>query len=368
MSNGERTPPIKPQESVDSRLAALLVLQDMQAALERLAKQADSLRVHDAINHVGREVTSKVYELTHQPSPREIALMRWAKVRSISGANTYVVQGRIISMSIPWMSDFAESLLSRMVGTSLSLNDVKDAGYRAVKSCVWVFDPSQHGDSFQEYAWPFVYAAVQHCLATGQMEFAETIPMEYLRQLCEQYSLPVQPEPVSPSPVVAPESQVIATPPAPVRDDPKPIQTDLPAKPREPDPPPAIEDSKLQKPEPLKLDPEQEANRKQQRRFCRWAKDDLQIDVTQDQFDHAVQLVAEKFHPLAKNTVDRVDVPSSFRGGKSAVRREAVRLLPQRVQEFDPAGGEHINQFLVVWLEAKLNEFVKGNGKKKRET
>lgn len=57
--------------------------------------------------------------------------------------------------------------------------------------------------------------------------------------------------------------------------------------------------------------------------------------------------------------------PDAFRGGKSAVRREAYRLLPERIRAFDPAGGEHFTQFVTVWLEANLNEFVAGNGRRR---
>ncbi len=371
MANGETTTPVRETQADDPSKEALLALRDLQPVLERLGRRSASNRVLDAVDHIRRAVLSKLEEKNNrEPEPRVPALMHWARVHGIYGNNPFQVQGTIIKRSVPWMAVMAGEMFQMEMSTAISLDALKTAGYYAIKGCVWAFDPSIHGDDFEVFARPFVCAALRHCLQVGRIDIAEKPSMAFLRSLPGADSpaaVPVasadrQPDciPATPAPVRTPQQPVAAVlpedaspaasegfPPAPVpsHQDPPAIHTSAPA-----------------------LTPEEEAEHKRMRRFCRWAKDTHQVAVSQDQFDQAVGLVAQKFHPLAKSTVDHVDVPSSFRGGKSAVRHEAVRLLPERVREFDPAGGEHFNQFLTVWLAAELKAFVAGNGKKKKET
>ena len=355
MANGETVTPV---EQLDRRHQALLRLEKRLPELEQDAAESQSRRVIDGVDHVRRAVQSKRFEYEHPRvlSPRDAALMQWAPGRYL-GDSPYAVQGGMIHSGVQWMSEAAVQLLQESPSSSLNLDVVKTAGYRAVKACACNFDPSHHGEDFHSFALPFVIAAMKYCLEVGNQVLPNTTQMDFLQSLIDRKSVTEAVEPAATTPVA---SVAVAEPSAhhgsagngtripraeAVR--PKPFRTPLPSAPA--------------------MSPEQEAECKRRRRFCRWAKDGYQIAVTQDQFEQAVQEISEKHHPLANGVVDKMGTLNTFRGGKSAVRREAKRLLPERVRDFDPAGGEHFNQFLTVWLEPKLREFVAGNGKKRRE-
>ncbi|MDD4287721.1 MAG: hypothetical protein PHO20_02815 [Candidatus Peribacteraceae bacterium] len=358
----ESEPATPPKEPVDPRHQALLTLSECMSEMQELARQSQSDRVFLGMDHLRRAVRAKLDEYEHPriPSPREIALMQWAAEHGIPGDAPYAVQGNIITMHRRWMEHMARKIFQKS-SRRICLNDVRTAGFRAVMACAWNFDPSCHGTDFPSFARPLVIAAMQHCLAVGKVDLPKQTSIELLLSFIGR----------EPAPEEAPASSPVVASPAVTTDSPSPLPAAAPAaKPVRPAPsatPKPRRDPPQSSPMVATLAPERQSEIERKRRFCDWAKSTYQIPVAQDQFDQAVKAIVEKHYPLANGVVDKTDGLSSFRGGKSAVRREAMRLLPERVRDFDPAGGEHFNQFLTVWLAAELKAFVAGNGKKKKE-
>ncbi len=287
--------------------------------------------------------------LDGQKRRRNAAIMRWSRTHNFDGATVYQVQGCIIRRNIPWMAEIAKAECIRDGDSAVSLDELKTAGYRVLTACAVVFNPDVDGVDFRKFCAPYLISALRHCIREGGLAIPNRPTMDILRLISEGApSITGSAEQQEPETMEEPSDQQIR------------------AEAHDPAPAPAQPDEHA--PAQLAAEPEltseQEQEHKRKRRFCRWAKDEHQIPVTQEQFDLAVQEIANKHHPLAKGIVDRIKNLNTFRGGKSAVRREAYRLLPERVRDFDPAGGEHFNQFVVVWLEARLQEFVAGNGKR----
>lgn len=281
---------------------------------------------------------------------RNIALTAWAGRHQVQGWNVFTVQGSIIRSNNRWAQELAFNIHGSHDSSTLSPNDRTTAAYRVLKCCAVFFNPLQHGEDFQLFAEPYLQRVLTHCAATGTMDIPEQTTLDFLLSLgngaLPSAHLPVQTTKQKDQPPA----------PAPVAELPQQVTPDRPA-----------EDAVPRQPQPdhPALSPEEDQEHKRRRRLCRWAKDEHNIQVHQEQFEQAVEALAEKHHPLAKGVVERIPNLNAFRGGKSAVRREAYRLLPERIRTFDPAGGEHFTQFVTVWLEANLKEFVAGNGKRR---
>lgn len=320
--------------------AALLKIQSLLPELVQLSVLSQSASVQNAIGQVRNAVERKLTERgVGGREERDRRLMVWAKRHGVSGMNAYYVQGSLIRMGISWMNREAEALFAEAESPAISLDDLKTAGFRTLKGLAYHYDPFVHGDCFLRFSERFVTSAMTHCLRVGALVVPNEARFEeILSYRTNGESLPDAPPPERPLPPHCPEQ----------RKAPKPPQQTLPDPPRPPQPP-----------EPERT-PEEQEEQKRQRRFCRWAKDEYQIPVSQDQFEEAVRQIAEKHHSLANGVVDKLHIHSSFHGGKKAVRHEAARLLPLRIREFDPAGGEHFNRFVSQWLELKLKEMVKG--------
>ena len=335
--------------------AALVAMSNSMSNLSQLAEQAKNRRVILAVEElktVVREVLSG--ERSPQLSSHDTSLMHWAGRHRIVGGSPFAVRGSLISTSIPWMAAIAEQLRAEAGSTALSFEDTKTAGYRTLKACAATFDPGTHGYNFRTFAEPEVRAAIGHCLFTGKLDIPDKPTLEEIQRLCaatkSQMRSVVAP-PVHSSPSRRPISDPIVDqkhvePPTEPEADP----------PANSSPPPAT---------PRALSPEEVDENKRKRRFCRWAKDEHQIQVTQEQFEEAVNQVAQKFHPLANSIARQISVPSAFYGGGKAVRHEASRLMQEIVREFDPGEGTHITEFVRVRLTPKLEEFVKPKEKKK---
>ncbi|MDD5751471.1 MAG: hypothetical protein PHS73_03045, partial [Candidatus Peribacteraceae bacterium] len=188
---------------------------------------------------------------------------------------------------------------------------------------------------------------VCHCHAAGKLDFPDEAPFT----LIESYATngkPIQAAPLAVSPAPA------ASPPSP---HPEPSAPPLPPENTQP----VAAATRRHPPKaPAKIDPEPEQTeeQKRQRRFCRWVREEYGILVDQYQFEEAVDHMTEKFQSLAKGAANRLKIPATYRGEKKTIRKEALRLLPLRIREFDPLSGQHFNQFVSDWLDQKLQEFV----------
>jgi len=216
----ESEPATPPKEPVDPRHQALLKLSERMSEMQELAQQSQSDRVRLGIDHLCRAVRAKLdeYEHPHSPSPREIALMQWAAEHGIPGDDPYAVQGNIITMHTQWMGSLARKTFQRS-SRRICLNDVRTAGFRAVMSCAWNFDPSCHGTDFSSFARPLVIAAIQHCLAVGKVDLPKQTPIELLLSFIGR----------EPAPEEAPASSPVVASPAVTTASPSPLPAAAPA-------------------------------------------------------------------------------------------------------------------------------------------
>src|SRR3989339_641817 len=76
--------------------------------------------------------------------------------------------------------------------------------------------------------------------------------------------------------------------------------------------------------------------RTMQQRFCRFARDAFGIEVDQEYYAGAVEAVCGKLENLIGSTVSAMHIPGKIRGGKTAVRKEGARLIPEIVVRYDP--------------------------------
>jgi len=338
----------------DRRTLALRAIDGMLSALVLLGDQSESHRIRNALSSLRDAVRSKLNAISC--SPREKELMQWAQARGMTERKPFDVQGTLIRKSIPWMATHAEMLNRQMPSCALDLKALQTAGYRVIKTCAMNFNPAIHGQDFWVFAEPFVTAAMRNCLSADYLIIDDHVPMSFLQSLLVEDTR-------NPKKNVAASSlpQTTNTERAPKRVE---LRTE---------PPPAP-------PASAQMTPEEEEEYKRRRRFCRWAKDAHAIPVDQHQFDEAVGAIAEKYHPLAKGVVNAMTIPSSLRGGKSAVRREALRILPDIVRSFEPPAGEHappkdgqlspctvqFKQHVEGQLRQKLDDFVKGKERKRK--
>jgi len=335
-----------PQEGRgDSRRNALLALEGLMPGLDRIAKQTGDQEITHRVNQCRKAVERGLTTPTAEEYAKDRNIMEWAKRHNVPGINAFGVRGCLIRGSIPWMAEHAESI-RRSVRSSLSAEDLKTAGYRAVKALAVYFDPGDHGEDFRAFAEQMVIAAMQRCVFASSMVVHERPSMEFLRS----------PLPAAWPP--APSGDGHASSPAAQADKPERPEKTAERKPeqrRSGEAEAATPAAAKEQP----LTPEEEQERKRKRRLCRMAKDEHGIPVSQDEFDEAVRQLAEKFHPLAKGCVEKLNVPSSFRGGKSALRRAAIGCLPEALRGFDPAGGTHITQHIEQCILPKLQEMLK---------
>ncbi len=338
--------PLSQEKENGGRQNALLALEGLMPGLERIAKQTGDQEIIYRVGQCRKAVERSLTTPTAEEYAKDRNVMEWAKRHNVPGGSAFGIRGCLIRGSIPWMAEHAESI-RRSVRTSLSAEDLKTAGYRAVKTLAVYFDPGEHGEDFRAFAEQMVIAAMQRCIFASSLVIHERPSMEFLR-----------------SPLPA------AWPPAPSGDG-RTAHRDTPAiaaadEHRQPERPaekkPEERRGKGVAPAVAKeptLTPAEEQERKRKRRLCRMAKDEHGIQVSQDEFDEAVRQLAEKFHPLAKGCVEKLNVPSSFRGGKGALRRAAIGCLPEALRGFDPAGGTHITQHIEQCILPKLQEMLK---------
>ena len=349
---------------------------------------------------------------------RNVRLREWGQRHNLWGRDPFTLQGSIILKYIEEMRTIAAGM-SGTAGT-MDNKDLQTAGYRTLKGLVILFDPATHGENFWVWAEPFVRAAMQRCnnarcmvipdkpdatflagLLNGTPADATeqhpdtpppagdaTAPTEPPHEVSETADAAPLPQagtsgdnqanagtaaalfashaPASDSPMDSHSSETDPNVQRTSEDPPEDMKQDTPEDPpedAEQDPPDDPD------PEPPAREPSAEEieEGKRQRRFCRFARDAFVVEVGQDQFAEAVEGVCGKLENLVGSTVSGMHLPGKFRGGKTAVRKEGMRLLPDIVVRYDPpniqdpaeAKGRfitHVRQRLAPQLET----FVRG--------
>ena len=266
-----------------------------------------------------------------QREGRNERLAEWGQRCNLHGQSTFDLQGTIIRRFIQSMRSLADELST---GTdTLNNPDLQNAGFRTLKGLVQLFDPEEHGEDFWAWAQPCIITAMVRCNTAQCMVIPDKPDATYIEGLVAERAESVTAVEEPPQNTVTKPPQSAATtagtPDAhAARTDPVPPSTNSPTPPEAPPPPEPPPD-----PQPSEEDL---AEKKRQRRFCRLASDAFDIPVDQDQFEEAVAGVCAKLENMAKSTGGAVQLPPRFKGGKTAVRKEAVRMLPSLVRDYDP--------------------------------
>lgn len=333
---------------------------------------------------------------------RNARLSQWTRRHGLWGTNTFHRQGTIINAHTEMMRGIAAGMSGTM-GT-LENKDLQTAGYRALKGLVVLFDPAEHGDDFWAWAAPYVRAAMQRCNDAGSMVIPDKPDAAFLQGLLagtppkETVPRPdanTPPhennpaEPAAPTHSATDEHSAVPSHPAEGGGDDR-NTTDAAAAPSASNPPscdtpanPPVAEADNDAPQDLPETPDQNppdpeppvhqstadeiAEQKRQRRFCRFARDSFGIEVGQEDYAGAVEGVCGKLENLVGSTVSGMHLPGKFRGGKTAVRKEGVRLLPDIVVRYDPPNipdaGEakgrfitHVKQRLAPQMEAFVKQ------------
>ena len=318
---------------------------------------------------------------------RNARLAQWTRRHGLWGQSTFHRQGAIINTHTEKMRGIAAGM-SGTVGT-LENEDLQTAGYRSLKGLAVLFDPLEHGEDFWTWAEPYVRAAMQRCNEAGNMVIPEKPDGEFLAGLlANTLANATEHHPDTPPPADDATAHTGsphdvpgtagAAPPLPAdssRDDWATAGTDTaqlashvpsfdapgdaPSAETDPsvqrtseDPPEDMEqDTPEDPPEDAEQDPpddpdpepparepsaEEIEEGKRQRRFCRFARDAFGIEVDQEDYAGAVEAVCGKLENLIGSTVSAMHIPGKIRGGKTAVRKEGARLIPEIVVRYDP--------------------------------
>ncbi len=313
--------------------------------LERFVEPMDHY-IHKSVQRIRRDLQSCI-------------LLQWAHEHHYKSLTAYEVRQTLISSSIPWMAKIAESL-NGSVGSTLNIEDAKTAGYRTIVQLTYRFDPTEHGDSFQKFATPYVVAAIMHCHCVGSLNIEKQVGFSFLNELREKYD-PSKRRDQTPSDTHQPHTVVRATtsdPPHASRAAPSDTKAIKPLPPQNsPSPPHPVSPKASQRVDEV-------AAKLQRKRYCEWAGEEYDVKVIGDAIDVVVTRLAEKLQPYAKEIANSIDIPTNFRGGKRAVRDEAQRALRGFVETYDPDGTVGFKQYLRNLLESHLNGFVTVDARK----